>query len=307
MDGSKIIDVRSVVKIYESGYERVVALREVSLSVNKGEVVAIMGPSGSGKTTLLNIISGVDRPTAGMVVVDGVDLTRASDEELRRYRLSKIGYVFQQYNLVPTLTAIENVLLPMALAGRRDVSRARRLLERVGLKGKENRFPEELSGGEQQRLAIAVALANDPPIIIADEPTGELDIGTGEKIVRLILDESRKRGKTIVMTTHDPRVARMADRVVLIEDGRIVGSYEPSRIAAGSTAAGEIVVERAIADHLKRMLEDARRRIEVAAEMFRRGEISVDDFVREYMSAKALEEALREELSKIGAGPELSG
>jgi len=234
--------VERVIKVYESGVERVAALREVSLRVAEGEVVAIMGPSGSGKTTLLNLIAGIDRPTSGRVIVYGREVSAMGEEELRRYRLETVGYVFQQYNLIPTLTALENVLLPMMLRGSPDRERALRLLAAVGLEGKEGRLPEQLSGGEQQRLAIAVALANDPPLLIADEPTGELDIATGEKIVRLILSQARDHGKTVIMTTHDPRVARMADRVVLIEDGRIVGSYEPREIAVSGGAMAEVTV-----------------------------------------------------------------
>ena len=303
-EGEVLIVVDDVVKVYESRGEKVVALRGVSLTVARGEVIAIMGPSGSGKTTLLNIISGIDKPTAGKVIVDGIDVSGAGEDELRSYRLLKVGYVFQQHNLIPTLTALENVMLPMTLAGGGGsgrAARARALLARVGLEGKESRFPEELSGGEQQRLAIAVALANDPPLIVADEPTGELDIATGERVVRLLLEESRSRGKTVIMTTHDPRVARMADRVVVLEDGEVRGSYKPSKLS-GSLGSGEVEVEKVIADHLKSMLDDARRRVMEAAERFRRGEIGLDELVREYTASKALEEAVRSELARLGIG-----
>ncbi len=181
MDRSAVI-LENVTKIYRSRAGEVKALDGVTLRVEEGEFVAIMGPSGSGKTTLLNLIAGVDRPTAGRIVVEGHEVSRMGDEELRRFRARVVGYVLQQNNLIPGLTALENVLLPMAAAGRPDVARARRLLAEVGLEGKEDRFPEELSGGEQQRLAVAVALANDPPVIVADEPTGELDIATGERV-----------------------------------------------------------------------------------------------------------------------------
>lgn len=297
------IKVEKVIKVYESRGERVTALREVSLEVNRGEVVAIMGPSGSGKTTLLNIIAGVDTPTAGKVIVHGKDITSYDEEELRKYRLYEVGYVFQQYNLIPTLTALENILLPMILAGRKDPSRALSLLESVGLKGKENRYPEELSGGEQQRLAVAVALANDPKLIIADEPTGELDIATGEKVVKLLLDQSRVYGKTVVITTHDPRVARMTDRVVLIEDGKIRGSYEPSRIH-GVDVEGEITAERIVVEHLKKLLEDTRRRKQDLTRLIAEGKLSIDETVAEYMKIKSLEEAIIEELTRLGAGAE---
>jgi len=296
--------VERVIKVYESGVERVAALREVSLRVAEGEVVAIMGPSGSGKTTLLNLIAGIDKPTSGRVIVYGREVSAMGEEELRRYRLETVGYVFQQYNLIPTLTALENVLLPMMLRGSPDRERARRLLAAVGLEGKEGRLPEQLSGGEQQRLAIAVALANDPPLLVADEPTGELDLATGEKIVRLILSQARDHGRTVVMTTHDPRVARMADRVVLLEDGRVVGSYEPREITVSGGAMAEVAVERSIVEYLKRLLERVREEKARLAERVARGEIGFDEAVREYLRLEALEEALRDELARLGAGAE---
>ncbi|MCE4610338.1 MAG: ABC transporter ATP-binding protein [Desulfurococcales archaeon] len=306
MAGNVHISVRDVIKVYESKGEKVTALKGVSMNVYKGEVVAVMGPSGSGKTTLLNLIAGVDKPTAGKILVAGDDITKFNENQLRLYRLEKIGYVFQQFNLVPTLTALENVLLPMSLRGQKNISRARKLLEEVGLSGKENRFPEELSGGEQQRLAIAIALANDPEIIIADEPTGELDISTGEKVVQLLLRESKEHGKTILMTTHDPRVARMADRVILLEDGIIKGEYEPTRISyrVEEGAMGEIHAERIIADYLKDRLSGLQRELEILVERFKNGEVSVDELADRYYEIRHLMNALRSELAKLGAGVE---
>ena len=296
--------VEDVIKIYESRGERVTALRGVSIRVEPGSVVAIMGPSGSGKTTLLNLIGGIDRPDAGRVVVDELEIHKLGEEELRRYRLERVGYVFQQHNLIPTLTALENVLLPMTIAGRPDRGRALNLLSSVGLQGKENRLPEELSGGEQQRLALAVALANDPPLIIADEPTGELDLRTGEAIVRLLLSQSRDKGKTVIMTTHDPRVARMADRVVLIEDGTIRGEYEPSRITGATGELGEITAERIIAEYLKSRIEALREEARRLVEALSRGDISPREFVERYQRIEALIEAYRDELARIGSGVE---
>ncbi len=303
MSDGKAVIVDRVIKVYESRGERVTALREVSLTVDEGEIVTIMGPSGSGKTTLMNLIAGIDKPTAGKVIVFGRQVHSMREEELRKYRLHVVGYVFQQHNLIPTLTAVENVLLPMTLAGKPDEAKARKLLERVGLSGKENRFPEELSGGEQQRLAVAVALANEPRLVIADEPTGELDMATGEKIVKLLVSEARDEGRTVIITTHDPRVARMTDRVVLLEDGRIRGSYSPQRIAAEGPS-GEVAVERVIVEYFKRLLSDVRERKAKLAERLARGEITVDELVEEYNKLRSLEEAIVDELSRLGAGVE---
>ncbi len=302
-----VIVVRNVIKVYESRSERVTALKDVSLTVEKGKIVTIMGPSGSGKTTLLNLIAGIDKPTAGQVIVDGVEVHKLPEEKLRTYRLHKIGYVFQSYNLVPTLTALENVLLPMTLAGKPDKVRARELIESVGLKGKEAMFPEELSGGEQQRLAIAVALANDPPIIIADEPTGELDLATGEKIMRLLISQRDEHGKTLLITTHDPRVARMTDRVVLLEDGRVRGEYEPTRIpslAGGLSGEAEVHAERIIAEYLKERLARLQQELERLGEAYRRGEISLEELATRYLQIRSLIEATRAELARLGAGVE---
>ncbi len=295
--------VEKVIKVYESRGDRVTALREVSLKVEEGEIITIMGPSGSGKTTLLNLITGVDKPTAGKIIVFGREIHKMDEEALRSYRLNTVGYVFQQHNLIPTLNALENVLLPMTLAGRRDESRARSLLREVGLEGKEKRFPEELSGGEQQRLAVAVALANEPKLVVADEPTGELDLATGERVVKLLVKQSRDYGRTVIITTHDPRVARMTDRVVLLEDGRIRGSYLPSRIAAEGPS-GEVEAERVLVEYFKRLLRDVREKKNLLASKLASGEISVEELVGEYIRLKSLEEALIAELSRLGAGVE---
>jgi putative ABC transport system ATP-binding protein len=304
--GSRV-RVEKAIKIYVSAGERVTALKDVSLTVMPGEVVAIMGPSGSGKTTLLNLIAGIDKPDAGRVIVDDLELHKLGEDELVKYRLQRVGYVFQQFNLLPTLTALENVLLPMTLAGKADKRRAIELLESVGLGDKINRLPEQLSGGEQQRLAIAVALANDPPLLVADEPTGELDIATGEEIVKLILRESRENGKTIIMSTHDPRVARMADRVVLLQDGVIVGEYEPTSIRgfSGDSALGEIHAERILADYIKQRIKELDREIEKLSLQFSQGSISIEELVKRYTEIKYLKEALKTELAKLGAGVEI--
>jgi len=225
----KCVNVR---KVYMLGKVAVEALRGVNMEVRYGEFIAIMGPSGSGKTTLLNIIGTLDRPTTGKVYIDGQDITPLSDRELTELRRRKIGFVFQFYNLIPTLTALENVELPMQIAGvnfREARERAMKLLEIVGLKERMHHRPDELSGGEQQRVAIARALANRPSIILADEPTGDLDSKTGMEIIELLYRLSREEHVTVIVATHDPMVANFADRILLLKDGVIKGEKRPKR------------------------------------------------------------------------------
>ena len=220
-----MIELVNVVKKYKVGVHEVLALRGISLKIEKGEFVAIMGPSGSGKSTLLYMIGCLDKPTSGKVFIDGVDTSKLDDRRLTDLRREKIGFVFQQYYLLPTLTALENVELPMVFKGvpkEKRERRARELLELVGLKGKEDRKPMELSGGEQQRIAIARALANDPPILLCDEPTGNLDTQSGKVVMDLIKRLNLERGVTVVLVTHDPSLSVYADRVIRIRDGMIV-------------------------------------------------------------------------------------
>jgi putative ABC transport system ATP-binding protein len=208
------------------GKEAVPALRGVSLDINRGEFVCLMGPSGSGKTTLLNIIGGLDEPSRGHVTIDGENLVALSENELARLRLHKMGFVFQNYNLLANFTARENIEAPMVLAnaGRQERrEQTNRLLERVGLADRAHHYPAELSGGQQQRVAIARALANDPPILIADEVTGDLDTESGIAIMRL-LAALNGEGTTIVFVTHDPRMAEFAGRLIEIRDGKLVNS-----------------------------------------------------------------------------------
>jgi putative ABC transport system ATP-binding protein len=214
----------SVVKAYPMGNRQYLALRGVDLTLYAGEFTAIVGPSGSGKSTILNMITGIDRPTKGEVLMAGVPLHRMNENQLAQWRGANIGIVFQFFQLLPTLTALENVMLPMdfsdAFKGNRR-ERALSLLARVGLENHANHLPSELSGGEQQRVAIARALANDPPIIIADEPTGNLDTATGQNIMVLLRELSRQ-GKSVVFVTHDPVLAANAQRVIHVQDGHIV-------------------------------------------------------------------------------------
>lgn len=219
-----IIVVDNVHKSYLMGKEAVPALRGVSLDIQRGEFVCLMGPSGSGKTTLLNVVGGLDEPSRGHLIVDGQNLVSLNENELALLRLDKMGFIFQNYNLLANFTAQENVEAPMVLANvsrkeRRE--RAEKLLERVGLGDRMHHYPSELSGGQQQRVAIARALANNPPILIGDEMTGDLDSETGFAIMRLIA-ELNEEGMTVVFVTHDPRMAEFAGRVVELQDGKLL-------------------------------------------------------------------------------------
>jgi putative ABC transport system ATP-binding protein len=204
------------------------------MSVGRGEVVCIVGPSGSGKTTLLNIIGGLDKPDTGVVIVDGVDVAKLSEAELTKFRLFKVGYVFQLYNLIPTLTVLENVELPMYLAGvSKDIRRKRavELLEIVGLERYADKTPDMLSGGEQQRVAIARALANNPAVVLMDEPTGALDTENTRKLIALVKKLNRELGQTFIIATHDILVARECTKIFTIRDGKIEGVYSPAELS----------------------------------------------------------------------------
>jgi putative ABC transport system ATP-binding protein len=204
------------------------------MSVGRGEVVCIVGPSGSGKTTLLNIIGGLDKPDTGVVIVDGVDVAKLSEAELTKFRLFKVGYVFQLYNLIPTLTVLENVELPMYLAGvSKDIRRKRavELLEIVGLERYADKTPDMLSGGEQQRVAIARALANNPAVVLMDEPTGALDTENTRKLIVLVKKLNRELGQTFIIATHDVLVARECTKIFTIRDGKMEGVYSPAELS----------------------------------------------------------------------------
>lgn len=219
-----MIEVENLIKVYKRGKIEVIAIRDISLRIDNKDFIALLGPSGSGKTTFLHLLAGIDYPTAGKIIVDGEDITRFNEKKLIEYRRNKIGMVFQFFNLIPTLNALENVMLPMKFAGWKKEEarrRAENLLELVGLKNRMKHYPDEMSGGEQQRVAIAIALANDPPIILADEPTGELDTETGEQIVG-IFKFLNEEGKTIVIATHDERIASLAKRRLKMVDGKII-------------------------------------------------------------------------------------
>jgi putative ABC transport system ATP-binding protein len=225
---SSMISVRGLSMRLTSGGRSVDVLTNVSLDVPAGQFLAVAGPSGSGKSTLLGLIAGLDQPTAGDIAVAGVELTRLGEDALARFRRDTIGYVFQSFHLIPTLTALENVAVPLELAGDPDaLGRARALLVEVGLADRIDHYPVQLSGGEQQRVAVARAVARRPRLLLADEPTGNLDSATGKQIIELLVALNRHLGSTLVLVTHDPALAAYADRIVTLRDGRVV-SDEPS-------------------------------------------------------------------------------
>lgn len=304
------VEVRDLVKIYKYRGGEVQALRGVTAKFMPGQITCIMGPSGSGKTTLLNLIGGIDKPTGGSIVVSGegveVRVHDLSFKALDKYRLQYVGFVFQALNLIPTLTAEENVELPMMLAGMKKKERKERalkLLELVGLADKAGRYPEELSGGEQQRVAIAVALANDPPIILADEPTAELDSDNARAVTNVLRRLVEEFGKTIILSTHDPRVAIKTDRILRLEDGRLVGEYRPIDLerGAGAEAAKEGVAQVTLAELIKMRLASIDDDIARLEEEFKRGLISREEFYSKISRLERLREALRELLTSIGS------
>jgi putative ABC transport system ATP-binding protein len=227
-----MIELRGVSKTVQSGDRPLTILHPLDYTIPSGQFVAVVGPSGSGKSTLLGLLAGLDSPTTGTILIDSVDITTLSEDGLARLRGEKIGFVFQFFHLVPSLTAFENVLIPMEIAGRRDANaRARQLLGEVELTDRAHHYPSQLSGGEQQRIAIARALANDPPIVLADEPTGNLDSSTGRHIMDLLLNVRRARNATLVLVTHDAELAALADTRLVLRDGRPV----PPSKATGET------------------------------------------------------------------------
>ncbi len=218
-----MLEVRNVSKIYGEGTAKVVALNDVSLQVNSGDFIAIMGPSGSGKSTLLNIIGGLDYPSSGEVILDGKRIDNMDENALVDVRRGKVAYVFQQYHLLSSLTALENVLLPLIFCGANGgTEKALNILKRVGLEKRAEHNPSQLSGGEQQRVAIARALVNEPALILADEPTGNMDRKTGGEILSLF-EQLNKEGHSIIMVTHDREIARRAREIIVLQDGHIVG------------------------------------------------------------------------------------
>ncbi len=241
---SNVVRVSGVTKSFKLGKIEVQALKGVDLRIDRGEYLSIMGPSGSGKSTLFNMIGGLDKPSTGKVFIDEVDIAQLDAYELAWLRCRKIGYIFQTFNIIQVMTALENVTLPMIFAGLANdaaVQKGMKLLEQVGLGDRHSHKPFEMSGGQQQRVAIARALANDPAIILADEPTGNLDLTTGEEIIALLKRMSQERGVTVISATHDFKMLNVSDRVVWIRDGRIdkIENREELSISIGRIGARE--------------------------------------------------------------------
>jgi putative ABC transport system ATP-binding protein len=241
-----MIELYKVTKRVASGAEAITILDDVSLTIPGGQFVSIVGPSGSGKSTLLGLVAGLDAPTSGEIRIDGEPINTLGEDALASLRGRKVGIVFQSFHLIPSLTAFENVLVPMELAGRRDAeARARQLLEDVDLTNRAHHYPAQLSGGEQQRVSVARAFANDPSILLADEPTGNLDSRNGRHVFALMTGMNRRRGATLVLVTHDHELAASADRRIALRDGRVVSdegraAAEDAGAAATREAEGEL-------------------------------------------------------------------
>jgi putative ABC transport system ATP-binding protein len=266
------------------------------MDIKAGELISIIGPSGSGKTTLLNIVGGLDQATAGTVQIGDTYLTTLSTTNLVDYRRRTVGHIFQTLNLIPTLTAAENIELPMIALGVSRGNRAGRvqeLLSIVGLSDRASHKPEELSGGEQQRVAIAAALANDAPILLADEPTGELDTVNAKIVVDYLVKVNKELGKTIIMVTHDPSVARVANRILRIEDGVITMALTPSEV---------IVEEKAVSyiDQLRARIAEITAQLQQLDNDFKVGKISGDEYTERRQSLKQIRDSLKEEMHRMG-------
>jgi putative ABC transport system ATP-binding protein len=290
------VSVDSLVKAYKIGHVEVQALRGLSLNVEAGKMVSVIGPSGSGKTTLLNILGGLDRATAGTIKIGDMTLTSFTPSQLVLYRRDFVGHVFQALNLIPTLTSAENVELPMMAAGvsgGKRRSRVKELLQVVGLGEREDHKPDELSGGEQQRVAIAAALANDPPLILADEPTGELDSVNAKMVTDFLVKVNRELGKTVLMVTHDPNVARAADTIFRIEDGTIKSALTPSQIAGEEPSITYM-------DQLRKRMVELERQLGQLDEDFKKGKISGDDYADQRVKLRQVRSGIEDELQRQG-------
>jgi len=290
------VKVKDLIKVYRLGKVEVQALRGLDMFVKAGELISIIGPSGSGKTTLLNIIGGLDQATGGFVQVGNTEVTALSTTQLVDHRRKSVGHIFQTLNLIPTLTAAENTELSMIALGiprKKRKKRVEELFQIIGLTDRVHHKPEELSGGEQQRVAIANAMANDAPVLLADEPTGELDTVNAKIIVDYLVKVNKEFGKTIIMVTHDPNVARAADRILRIEDGIIKMALTPTEA---------IVEEKAVSyvDQMRARLTEIESELHQLDEDFKVGKIGGDEYVEKRQSLKQIKHSLREELHRMG-------
>jgi len=299
MSKNSNIKVKDLVKIHHTGKIEVQALRGLNLEITAGELVSIIGPSGSGKSTLLNIIGGLDKATAGTVTVGDKVVTALSVRQLVDYRRKMVGHIFQNLNLIPTLTAQENIEFSMVASGVKRGKRKQRveeLLKIVGLEERAHHKPEELSGGEQQRIAIASALANDAPVLLADEPTGELDTANAKLIAEYLVKINQDLGKTIVMVTHDPSVARVSSRILRIEDGIIKTALAPSEVIVQEKAHSYV-------DQIKDRINEINTEILQLDRDFRAEKIDGDEYVQKRQSLKHIQDSLKEECSRMGVIP----
>ncbi|MCW3983851.1 MAG: ABC transporter ATP-binding protein [Candidatus Bathyarchaeota archaeon] len=293
------VKVRDLVKIHHTGKIEVQALRGLNLDISSGELVSIIGPSGSGKSTLLNIIGGLDKATAGTVTVGEKNVTSLSVRQLVDYRRKMVGHIFQNLNLIPTLTAQENIEFSMVASGVKRSKRKERvqeLLKIVGLEARAHHKPEELSGGEQQRIAIASALANDAPVILADEPTGELDTANARIIAEHLVKINRELGKTIIMVTHDPSVARVSSRILRIEDGVIKTALAPSEVIEQEKAHSYV-------DQIKARIIEINDQMRQLDSDFRTEKIDGDEYMQKRQTLKQVRDSLKEECSRMGVIP----
>ena len=290
------VHVKDLIRVYRLGDVEVQALRGLSVDIKEGEMVSIIGPSGSGKTTLLNIIGGLDQATAGQVQVGDVNVTALEPSKLVDFRRRNVGHVFQTLNLIPTLSATENVELPMIALGashRNRHEKVDQLLEVVGLTERGKHKPDELSGGEQQRVAIAAALANDAPVLLADEPTGELDSANAKIIVDYLLKVNKDLGKTIIMVTHDSTVARAADRILKIEDGTIKARLTPTQTVKEDAGVSYV-------NHLRARLDEIDVQLVKLDKDFRASKIDGDEYIERRQTLKQTKTSLTEELHRMG-------